>query len=428
MKCRSLFLCCLIVNSVLHAASPTEMREWQTSSGHKAEASALQVEDGTVHLKMGNGKLVKLAMDKLVESDQKFLQKHFAIPDATEPAAGSDAKPAEGLAYPLGQMQGPVDAGGGASYFVYLPKSLKQDRPAPLIFFCAPWGAKKPGFIKGMTDVADRFGWVVALSVNSSNAHSMKKNSDFCKKSLDHLFGTLPLDEKRVHYAGHSGGGAQSYVNASFRPAYGVMPSAGYVLSGVKPRAEVVYAIGGGYDFNRYTTANAVAGFKKNGFHRISPKGHPRAANSYREDGVFWMACRYLGEQKSEHLEEAKDFERAALIWLKELQESHSMRAYSNAMVFKEYYQPEGHNGRALELLIKELEKTPDNKLYHEALHALDEFSDKYLAGSVVGSAMNRVDPKVARGTEKLRESYGHIPEIAAILDALNKKTDSLKK
>ncbi|WP_435893315.1 hypothetical protein [Oceaniferula spumae] len=429
MKKIPLLLTSLALCSVLHA-SPTEVREWNTSSGHKAKASATQVKDGTVYLKMDNGKTVKLDMSKLVEADQKFIQKHFAIPDATTPAPGSDAKQAEGLAYPLGQMQGPIDAGGGSSYFVYLPKSLKQDRPAPLIFFCAPWGAKNAGFIKGMTDVADRFGWVVALSVNSSNGkgsvNNAKANTKHCKNSLDHLFSTLPLDEQRLHFAGHSGGGAQSFINTTIRPAYGVMPSAAYLLSGLSPRAEVVYGIGGGYDFNRYVTAQAVSRFRRNGFHRISPKGHPRAADSYREDGIFWMNCRYLGEEKENHEEESKDFEYASLIWLKELQESNAMRAYSNAVVLRDYYQPEGHNATVLQLLISELEKAPDNKTYHEALLALDELSEKYLTDSGGGSSMRRFDAKLAKQAEKLGETYGHIPEVAAILEALKKKTDGL--
>lgn len=102
------------------------------------------------------------------------------------------------------------------------------------------------------------------------------------------------------------------------------------------------------------------------------------------------------------------------------------MRAYSNAVFFRDYYQPEGHNGRALELLIQDLEKDPDNPLYHEALLALDEFSEKYLVKSRSGQGL--LDPVVVRAAEKLKDPYGRLEEINDVLEALMKRCDSLKK
>ncbi|MGD9417626.1 MAG: SHD1 domain-containing protein [Verrucomicrobiota bacterium JB025] len=425
-----LLLCCLLLCHTLHGAGPTQIRDWEAKTGHKVKASATGVANGKVVLKRENGKTLGVELDKFIDSDQELLRKHFSIPDESSPLAGSGAKAAEGLPYALGRIEGPVDAGGGSSYHIYLPKSLKQGRPAPLVFFCAPWGGKNPGFIRGITECADRFGWVVALSVDSSNAHNDATNTRHCKSSLEHLLGSLPVDKKRIHYAGHSGGAAQSFINTTIMPAYGIMPSGGYIPGGLGPKAEVIYGICGGFDFNRHTTAKAVARFKKDGIHRISRNGHARSPDSFREDGIFWMSCRYLGEEKDSHPEEIKDFEHAALTWLMELKQDQPGRAYSNAVFFRDDYQPEGHNGRALELLIKELEESPDNALYHEALLALDEFSEKCLASGAFpdSSVMGQVSAEVAKKADQLKEAYGGLDEINEVLEALKKKTDSLKK
>lgn len=231
-----LFISCFALFKTLHA-EPTKVREWETKSGHKAEAAATEVKDGKVSLKLANGKAVQLEIAQLVAEDQKFLQEHFDLPD-------------------------------------------------------------------------------------------------------------------------------------------------------------------------------------------------PSAPDDFRRDGIFWMNCRYLGEEKADHPEEAKDFENAALVWLKELEQNDSKRAYANAVVFKQYYKPTGHNAQVLDQLFVALESEPDNKRYYEGLLAIDELSDKYLApmGASGNSAMNHHSSKVAKQAEKLQATYGDIAEIDGVLKALKRTTDSLKK
>ncbi|MBK1854823.1 hypothetical protein JO972_07620 [Verrucomicrobiaceae bacterium 5K15] len=425
MKMFVSFCCLLLQISFAIAAEPTELRTWQATSGHKVQAKATQVDEGTVHLEKEDGKVVRVPLAKFVAADQERLKKHFEISDEPALADGSGAKAAEGLPHPVGEITGPVQAGTNSSYYVYLPKSLKQGRKAPLLFYTNSINGNGK-WIQELTEYAELFGWVVAISVESCNKAGYEKSKASCKLALEHIMATLPVDDERIHYTGNSGGGAVAFLNSETMAAYGILPNTSYALESVKVRTTVVYALGGGYDYNRYLTADAAERYKKDGFHRMTKLSHNRAPADHRGDGMFWMHCKYLGDAKKDHQEEAKDFEISTLEWLATLKQDNPKRAYSNAIVFQEIYQPEGSNGRALEQLIKELAEDKDNVLYHEALLAIDKFSGKYYAplGEDAGSEMGHKPPKrVVSAVEKLQLSYGHIPEINEVLEAMKKVT-----
>ncbi|MCP5535200.1 MAG: hypothetical protein H7A51_03075 [Akkermansiaceae bacterium] len=409
---------------MVSAAEPIAERGWKAKSGHEVRAVALKVENGKVHLKKADGKTVIVPVHKLVDADQELLKKHFEISDDAAKGEGSGAETAANLPHPLGKVSGPVDAGGGSTYYVYLPKSLKAGRKAPMLFYTNSGGGN-PGLIKGLTDYAELFGWVLAISVESSNQAGWDKNSSNCKNCLEHILDNLPVDEKRLHYTGNSGGGAQAFVNTEIKKAYGVMPNIGYIPQGVEEKTSVIYGLGGGHDYNRYLTAYAVSKYKKNGFHRMAANGHGSAPDDHRGDGMFWMHCKFLAKEKGKHSGEAKDFELSALGWLETMKDKNPQRAYSNAIVFKEIYGPSGANASALDKLIKDLASAPDNVLYHEALLEINEVSKKYFAplGKNGGSSFNHENSKSNRAVTKLKETYGHIPAISKVLDAMLKNT-----
>lgn len=418
-------LCAVLFWSALtQGAEPIESRDWKAKSGHTVKATALKVEKGKVYFKKEDGKTIQVPLEKLVDADQELLKKHFEISDDPSKGNGSGAEAAADLPHPLGEVSGPVDAGEGSTYFVYLPKSLKQDRKAPILFYTNSGGGNK-GHIQSLKEYAEVFGWVLAVSVQSSNKAGWDKNTNNCKNCLEHILSTLPVDENRLHYTGNSGGGAQAFVNTEIKKAYGVMPNIGYIPSEVTEKTTVVYGLGGGFDYNRYLTSYAVHKYKKNGFHRMAANGHGSAPTDHRGDGMFWMHCKFLAKEKSIHSEEAKDFELSVLNWLKKLEIGNPQRAYSNATIFKEVYKVSGTNATALDKLMKELANTPDNVLYHEALMEINDISRKYFSalGKNGGSSFDHENSKSNRAVTKLKETYGHIPAISDVLDAMLKNT-----
>jgi len=401
-------------------------REWKAKGGHVVEGKVMTVEGGEVSLERAEGQVVKVKLELFVEEDQKAIREHFGLPDGPVPAAGSGAKAAEGLPFPMGKVHGPVDAG-GSNYFVYVPKSLKEGREAPLLFYTNAGGGQGK-MIQELTPAAETLGWVLAISVESSNKRGMAANERHNQACLDHLLKNLPIDKGRLHYTGNSGGGSEAFANSSIKKAFGVMPNIAYIPDVGLEKTEVVYGLGGGSDFNRYLTAFAAAKYKDKGFHRMTNKGHAAAPPEHRFDGMFWMHCHFLADAKSGYDDERRDFELATLTWLRGLKPN---RAYSNAVLFRDIYKPDGQNRQVLDHMLKKLEKDSANPLYHEGLMAISEFSKKYFAplGERGGSKIGFKDPKNAALVDReLMPKYGKVPELAPVLQAMRAQTARLTK
>jgi hypothetical protein len=128
-----------IAISSLLAAAPTVEREWTSTAGSTLKAVAESVSGGKVHFKASTGRKFDVPLDKLVEADRAFLAEHFAdqLPKPGEPQ-DSGAAPAEDLAQPQGEAVGPLETPEGSKYHLYIPKSLKKGRKAPLLFYTTP--------------------------------------------------------------------------------------------------------------------------------------------------------------------------------------------------------------------------------------------------------------------------------------------------
>lgn len=411
-------------------ALPTESRKWKTQSGHETTAIALKVTTGKVHLKKANGSVIKVDIELLVKKDQKILTDYFKIrPDGTNRKTADDTTPKKSgakaltdLSQPQGTVVGPIEAG-GSHYYLYLPKSLKIDRLAPLLFYTHSGGAKNPKLITGLTDSAETLGWIMAISIESSNKNS--NSSVMCAKSIKHILETWPVDKGRIHYTGNSGGAARAFVNCSKTRAYGVMPNVGYIPHGVDIKTEVIYGLGGGNDYNRYLTAYAASKMKKNGFHRMSNKGHGQSPVNYYQDGMIWMHCKYMKQNKTKLRDEAQDFEAAIISYLNNIKSEEPQRAYSNACVVRDIYEISGKNAANLNAIITDLAKDKNNVLYHEALLDINDLSKKHLAplGEGGGSKMKHFHSQSNKAAEKLKEKYIGVKSIIDILNAIMKKT-----
>ncbi len=244
-------------------AEPTEVRAWKSTAGTTIEASATKVENGKVSMKAANGRVLEVSMDKLSAEDREFLKEHFAIkePVPGQPTGSTVALLADNPAYPPGKVSGPIDAGEGSHYYVYIPKNLREGRKAPLMLHTGSSGGNANA-AKMYAEGAEIAGMITASCVESKNGTSFEANHEHAKRCVAHLLANLPIDENRVYFTGNSGGGAMSFYNALRIKSAGNMPLIGYSKDGKFEKNQYCYGIGGTRDYNRYATAGAVAQFK----------------------------------------------------------------------------------------------------------------------------------------------------------------------
>ena len=137
-------LCLIITLSAL--ADPTEMRNWHSKNGDTIEAMAVQTKGNKVQLKNPQGKTMVVTFDIFSDEDRIYLIKHFGLektmPLPGEPLFSPVPKINGGLPHAIGEVLGPIDAGDGSHYFLYIPSTLREDRKAPLLLYTGAGGGK----------------------------------------------------------------------------------------------------------------------------------------------------------------------------------------------------------------------------------------------------------------------------------------------
>lgn len=423
---------CILLLSLLSLplfAEPTEEREWRSTAGTTIKASAVEVVDGVVQLKSADGRLLKVPMDKLSEEDQAILKEHFTIkePEPGQPTASGAVMISEGLTYPAGEVSGPVDVGEGSHLFVYVPKTLREGRKAPLMFVTGAGGGGKKSAAQ-YSEGAEVNGWIIAASVESKNGPNHPDgNHEHSKRCVAHLLENLPIDEERVYFTGNSGGGAMSFYNALRIKSAGNMPLIGYSPDKKYDKKQYCYGIGGTADYNRYLTAHAVSQFGDQGFHRLHPGGHSGGPAWIGDEGIAWLNGRYLGDRRKEADldDERVDYEASMIGWIEKLRGSEPYRAHYWCQFLKEGYEIEGPNAVIVEEIFEELNAEETNSRYTEGIAAIDEFSDKYFAGEGEGggSAFKHTSSKIEGAAAKMATEYAGIPLIEDIAKGLGEPT-----
>ncbi|MFC7337950.1 SHD1 domain-containing protein [Haloferula chungangensis] len=415
-------------------AEPTEEREWRSTAGTTIKASAMSLAGGEVELKSADGRLLKVPLDKLSDEDQAFLNEHFKQ-EELEAEAGERGKTKgssvpivkDGLAQPVGEVSGPIDAGEGSNYFVYVPKTLREGRKAPLMFITGASGGSA-GSVKRYIEAAEVNGQIIAASVESRNGDDHPDgNHEHSKRCVAHLLETLPIDENRVYFTGHSGGGAMSFYNAMRITSAGNMPIIGYAPDQEMNTKGYCYAIGGATDYNRYLTAYARAQYGKRGVHRFVSGGHTNGPDSVGCEGITWLNGRYLGDNAKDAAlaNERQDFEASMIDWIKELQGRAEHRAHYWCDFLLNSYEIKGANVAAVEALLNELQANPNNLRYTDGLVELDNFSDSFYAdeGEGGGSKFNHTTSRIEKAAEQLAEELAGVPELEELAKQLGEKT-----
>ena len=402
----------LLFSLVLQAA-PTELKPWKSKAGTTLEAKALTVENGEVTFERKDGKTLKVALDKLADADRKALEDHFKV-DATGNAAPD-------LGHPQGEASGPVDAG-GSKYFVYLPKSLKGGRKFPLLFYTSSGGGSAET-LKPLMEGAEICGWVVACSVESKNGTDPGENHEHAEKCVAHLKKTLPLDEKRIYFAGNSGGARMAFTNAAKLDGAGVLAQIAGAKSDELKKGNHYFFISGAHDYNRYGTSASYSQVARSAALRFHPGGHENGPDWLVTEGIVWLEGKYQREAKEETPVRA-DYEAAVLAWIEKLKATEDYRAAWWAGFLRESGVMAA-NDPALGALA-DLTAEPASAAYADGLAKLEEFAALVLSPGPQSApdCFEHTSEEIQREAKKLQEAHANTPWVKDVIEGLLKKTD----
>ncbi len=95
-----------ISGACLHLCAADEFRQWTNAENKQVEAAFTGVTGGTVNLKMRNGTIAAVPLDKLSQADQDWVKQHGSA-TTTRPALGSSAPTTKGWPKSTGLDEAP---------------------------------------------------------------------------------------------------------------------------------------------------------------------------------------------------------------------------------------------------------------------------------------------------------------------------------
>ena len=401
----------LLLPCLAHAAVPTETRVWKSTTGTSLEAKATGLENETVIFEAA-GRIVKVPLDKLAAADREVLKKHFG---SDAPEAGIAAA----LAHPLGEVVGPIDAG-GSNYHVYLPLSLKAGRTYPLMFYTSS-GSGNAETVKTLVEGAELCGWIIACSVESQNGGT--DNSGHSKRCVEHLRKSLPVAPDRIYFGGTSGGARQAFENGSKLGGAGVLALIAGAQPGEMKKGNHYFFISGASDYNRSGTAYSYDEVRRNAAFRFHPGGHANGPGWLVTEGMVWLEGQ--SQRKATDHPAKPEFEARVLTWVEGLASSEAHRAAWWCSFFKAGgLQPA--NVVKLAALQTRLGAKPENAAYLQGLADLEEFAAKILVKEPRYSpdCFDHTSPAIQKAADKLLEKHAATPWVQEVLDGIKKNTD----
>jgi hypothetical protein len=367
---------------------------------------------GMVTLETAAGRVIKLELGLLIETDRALLNEHFGLKAAAAPAA---------VLEPLGNVQGPVTAE-GSSYYYYVPKSLKPGRKVPLLFFTGS-GNGNAGRLAVLREGAEVCRWIIAISVECKNGLPDEDYITHTKHCLDHLIATQPIDKARLYFTGNSGGSRVAFTNSAKFKGAGVMA----IIAGAQPgeisRNRDYYFINGATDYNRSGSAISFKEAKSSSAFRFHPGSHNDGPPWLQTEGMIWLESRWHARTKGSG-PDREDFEAAAMTWAESLVKDYDYRA----AWWADYLTISGllpkAQGRAA-LLTKEVGGKPTSRGYISGLKMIEELALDVIAEGPPFSpdCFEHTSPKIQKGVDKILVDHAETPWVKEILPALKNKT-----
>ena len=397
-------------------ADETPEREWTSTAGTTITGTVTELNDGVASIVSKNGRKLKVPLNKLSPSDQAYLNDFFE-------GENTDASPAA-VAVGKSETVGPIDAGDGSSYFLYLPKTLVPGGSAPLLFWTGS-GESHAKTLNHWKKTADIIGIALACSKEAKNGKKPKSNGDHTRTCLKHIQKTVPVDIRRVIFSGGSGGGVSSIRNCASLPCIGAIPFIAWEPEGTRyPKNAFFYFGTGAHDYNRYSTAEAVSNLGKRATHRLYPGGHTITGWEPAEDGLLWVYTRHLYADRSRYLKEAEAFEPRLLAWIKELATTKPHEAYYWVDHLLNTCNVSGGIVTELDDLFETYSANADSIMYLRGRQELEKFSKRFLSNKPGGSLRGHTTDQIQRSAKKFQTRYEGIADLGQIFADLAKKTD----
>jgi predicted esterase len=215
------------------------------------------------------------------------------------------------------------------SYALYLPSAYSPNKPWPIVYAFDP-GARGRVPVDLMRDAAEKYGYIVVGSNNSRNG-SGKIQADAVQAIFQDTHARLSIDERRIYFAGFSGGARLSAELAQrCNCAAGVILSgAGYQADPKKSRDSfAVFAAVGSFDFNYGEVVALDSALQKLGaphFLRRFEGPHQWPSGAVLEEALAWLRLQamktnreprddsFIAAQMAAELERAQSFEKSDL-------------------------------------------------------------------------------------------------------------------
>ncbi len=191
-------------------------------------------------------------------------------------ALAASGAAAESAALPLGRLEEklPIAAAPIHSYALYLPASYSPERPAPIVYLFDSKG-RGAELARPFVAAAERFGFVLASSNDTSNVGPMEPNFALAAELWRDTRERLAIDDRRVYAVGFSGMSRFACTLAFRAPgslAAVIGASGGYPL-GRPPSADApfpFFGLIGDLDFNWYEMFDVEARLEAAGIrHRL---------------------------------------------------------------------------------------------------------------------------------------------------------------
>ena len=132
------------------------------------------------------------------------------------------------------------------TYYLYVPETVREGTPAPLIVFLHGSGRNGSVLVEKWKDLAKKEGIILAGpdSLNSPQWHTIDDGPDFIHDVVDVVSAGHTVDPRRVYLFGHSAGAIHGLTLAVLESKYfaavavhaGALPSELYVFADAAPR------------------------------------------------------------------------------------------------------------------------------------------------------------------------------------------------